>query len=150
MKRIILYIIVLAALLVVPAERADVGKLRPVQTVALYKDANEFVIATDTGDLGRGETVQDAFHNLKATTPAIIYLDTADYLLVSEQAVDQLEFLRGKLRRSVEVYQFLGEANLEEVSKYLRVHGNGPSLKQYESGTQLPVLDCREERLKIF
>lgn len=149
MRRILLYIIVLAVLLVVPAKGADVGKLRPVETIAIYKEDDAYVIATDTGDLGRGADLIKALQSLKATTPAIIYLDTADYLLVSEQALEEIEALDGKLRNSVQLYLFKGKVNLKDASKFLRVHGDGPSLKAYEKGVKLQTLDCQEERIRI-
>lgn len=149
MKRIILYIIVLAALLMVPTKGSDIGKLRPVETIAIYKEDAAYVIATDTGDQGKGEDILKALDNLKCTTPALIYLDTADYLLVSDRAMQALESLNGKLRKSVQIYRFTGEPNLKKASEFLRVHGKGPSLKAFEKGAKLQTLDCQNDRMKI-
>ena len=142
MKRILIYIGILTAVLLVPLECTDVGKLRPVQTVSVFCDGDSYTIAADTGDQGSGTTAMEALNDLKQTTPAIIYLDTAQFLLVGKNADAAVEQLRPFFRKSVEVYSFRGEANLELVSKYLSVHGNGPKLKDWDFGEKLPVLAC--------
>ena len=150
MKRILIYIGILAAVLLVPLERTDVGKLRPVQTVSVYRDGASYVIATDTGDKGKGETVLEALNDLKQTTPAVIYLDTAQFLLTGKNAEDAVVDLRRYFSKSVELYSFRGEPDLELVSKYLAVHGNGPRLKQWDPGEKLPVLACSGEQIRLI
>jgi len=150
MKRIILYALILVAVLLVPVERTDVGRLRPVQSVMIYGGEGNVVIATDTGDSGNGQDAQAALEDLKRTTPAVIYLDTAEYLLVAEGMESAVEHLRAHLKETVELYHYLGTPKLEEVTKYLEIHGNAPSLKSWREGQKLPVLDCREERIKIM
>jgi len=148
-KRII-YVLVLGALLLAPTKRNDVGKLRPVESIALFKENGQYVIATDTEDRGQGETVEKAIENLIQTTPAIIYLDTADYLLISREALPGIQELSGMLRESVQLYQFQGQPDMKTVSQFLRVHGDGPNLKQYRNPEQLQVLDCTGKRMKIL
>ena len=147
MKRILIYIGILVAVLLVPLERTDVGKLRPVQTVAVYLNEDLYTIATDTGDKGSGKTVADALNNLKLTTSAVIYLDTAQFLLAGKNTDEAIERLRPYFHKSVEVYSFRGEADLELMSKYLSVHGNGPKLKHWKIGEKLPVLVCSGEQI---
>ena len=147
MKRILIYIGILAAVLLVPLERTDVGKLRPVQTVAVYREEDLYTIATDTGDKGSGKTVADALKDLKQTTPAVIYLDTAQFLLAGKNTEEAVEQLRPCFRKSVEVYSFRGEADLKLVSEYLMVHGSGPKLKQWNLGEKLPVLVCSGQQI---
>ena len=100
-----------------------------------------------SGDKGIGKTVADALKNLKLATPAVIYLDTAQFLLVGKNADEAVEQLRPFFRKSVEVYSFRGETDLEVVSKYLSVHGNGPKLKDWNFGEKLPVLVCSGEQI---
>lgn len=145
MKRSLLYLIILAAVLVCPTKATDVGKLQPVQTVAVYKGDSGYVIATDTKDTGRGESIPAAIENLKATTPATIYLDTAQYLIVSDESV--VEELRNHLKGNVKLYRFVGNPPMETVSKFLAAHGDGPSIRTWKLGDALPVLDCSSERL---
>ena len=150
MKRILFYILLLAFVLVVPVERVDIATLRPVQTVAVTFANKECCIVTDTGNLGVGENALSALEDLKRTTPGIIYLDTADYLLVSEGAQEQAQMLRSYMSDSVRVYQLLGTPDLEEVSAYLQIHDGGVRLSRWKPGMQLPVLDGREARLKLL
>ena len=72
MKRILLYVLVMAAALIVPVKSNDVGKLRPVQAVMVSREAGSVIIRTDTDDTGTGTDVLSALENLKATTPAVI------------------------------------------------------------------------------
>ena len=150
MKRIFLYILILAAVLLIPLERTDVGDLQPVQTVAVFRDEDGYLIQTDTGDEGRGVDPVQALQNLEETTPGVVYLDTAQYLLVSESATVSIEDLRQYLRKSVQLYHVVGTPELETASKYLSVHGDGPELKYWSEDVPLPILDCRDDRIKLI
>lgn len=150
MKKIIIYVLILIAVLLVPVERTDVGKLRPVQSVAIYGVDGVVIIETDTGDRGEGENAVAALEDLKRTTPAVIYLDTAEYLLVNEDMEGAVEHLRAYLKETVELYHYVGTPKLEDVTQYLEIHGNAPVLKEWRRGKELPILDCREERVKIM
>lgn len=148
MKRILIYIGILTAVLLIPLERADVGKLRPVQTVSIYREGDSYTIATDTGDKGSGKSALEALNDLKKTTPAVIYLDTAQFLLVGKNVEKAVEQLRHCFHDSVELYSFRGEADLAAVSKYLEIHGKGPKLKQWNLWKKLPILWCFDEQIK--
>lgn len=147
MKRLLLYSLILAAVFAVPVERSDVGKLQPVETVAVYYNVDHFVIKTDTGAVGRGGNLEEAFASLIETTPADIYLDTADYLLLDATAETKIDELRSVLKDSVRLYRFTGDPDLEKVSKYLSVHGGGTKMKNWENGVVLQVLQCKEEQM---
>lgn len=147
MKRYVLYAAVLILSFLVPIKGTDVARLRPVETVMLYSQNGETVIRTDTNDFGIGEDSLAAFKNLKATTPGIIYLDTADFLLVSEDAVDEVEPLRKYLKKDVQLFQFTGEVDPAEASRYLSIHGNGPKLKSWQAGQALPLVTDVEKRM---
>jgi len=147
MKRILLYIAILLLVITIPVKRTDIGKLRPVQTVMLYRQAGEVVIRTDTGDKGVGTGALEALENLKQTTPAVIYLDTADFLLVSEDSLDALQLLRGAFRGKVQLYLFSGDIDPQQASKYLQIHGDGLLLKKWNGQKELPTLRLDEKRL---
>ena len=148
MKKSFLYMLILAVVLVLPTRSTDVGKLRPVQTVAAYKNGTEYVIETDTEDVGRGESVEAAVKDLKETTPATIYLDTAQYLIVGEEEL--AEEMRPYLKDSVRLCRFMGDPPMDSVSRYLVAHGGNVTLENWKIGDRLPMLDCTKERLKIF
>lgn len=150
MKRILFYILILATVLVLPTAGVDVGKLQPVQTIAVFREGENWVIQTDTEDYGKGYSVEKAFENLMETTPAVIYLDTADYLILQEDAVEAIDELRVRLKDSVALYLYKGEPDLKQVSKYLTVHGKKVKLKYWDQGEELPLLDCTTERFFFF
>ena len=140
MKRILLYIGILGLLTAAPVERSDIGKLRPVQVVSVYKENNWTVMETDTKDKGYGGTAQQALRNLKETSNGVIYLDTADYLLVTKDTVDAVEELQQELKDNVKLCMIAKPVDLGDVSEYLGVHGGLPKLKAWAKGTELPVL----------
>lgn len=148
MRKSILYMLVLAAVLVCPTKATDVGKLQPVQTIAVYKNEDGYTVLTDTDDVGKGESIDSAIDNLKATTPATIYLDTAQYLIVNEEST--IDSIRPHLKKNVKLCRFVGEPPMKSVSKFLSAHNAGVTLGDWQYGTKLLVLDCTKDRLKFF
>ena len=149
MKRVILYIVILIAVWFVPVEGANIGNLHPVEVVLVTKEEGRAVLMTDTGDIGKGETAVEALADLKKTTPGTVYLDTAEYLLIGENADALVEELRPYLKTSVKVCEAENEVNLVEAAEYLRVHGTFVQLKDYKQGVNLPQLTIEEKRLKL-
>lgn len=149
MKRILIYIAVIVALYFAPVKGADIGNLHPVEVVLVYKEADQVVIATDTEDVGKGTDGLSALENLKATTPGTVYLDTAEYLLIGEDAQDVAEQLRGCLKKSVKVCMADKSVKLTDCTKYLSVHGRLPRLKDWETGDNLPYLQVFDERFLL-
>ena len=150
MKRILCYIGILAAVLICPVQRQDVGKLCPVQTVAIYKKDHWVVIETDTEDIGYGATARQALANLEDTTSGVIYLDTAKYLLLSKDAEDVVEDLRSELKPSVQMCYAAQQVDLKEASIFLAAHGDLPKLKRWKTGQELPVLTTFGKRLTFL
>lgn len=146
MKRVILYIVILAVLFWLPVQRADVGQLRPVQLISFYLENDTFVLATDTGDIGSGRTVSEAFENLKQTTPAVIYLDTAEFLLVTPDALTYLSQLDGYVKQNVKLCLQETPLNPQKAAQYLAVQKHLPKIQQY-AGEKLPALRSTGERL---
>lgn len=150
MSRIVIYILITVAVLAIPLERTDVADLHPVQTVALYKTTDGYRIETDTEDAGDGKTVDAAYQDLIATTPGIIYLDTADFLLVFDGAEAAVRDIQKYLNNSVRICAAVGKGNLQDVSKYLSVQTGLMPLSRWKEGQLLPVLDCRDDRIKFL
>lgn len=150
MKRVLLYIMILTVLMVVPVQGNDVGKLRPVQAITFYKEGDDFVLETDTDDRGVGATPMDALANLKDTTPAVIYLDTAEFMLVSEDSQNDVEQLRSRLKNSVKLCLTEEYVEPKAAAEFLKVHSDLPKLKNWEYPEKLPRLGHFGERLKIL
>ena len=140
MKRILLYIVLLGLALLVPVERADVGKLRPVETIAVYQEGDLIVLRTDTGDTGIGTTAMQALQNMKDTACGIIYLDTARYLLVEEGTEHAAEALQPVLKGKVRMCLASREIELLLATQYLNVHGNLPRMRTWKQDQKLPAL----------
>ena len=145
MKRMLLYICLLTAVVVIPVEPMNVGEMIPVQVVALSKENGWTVIETDTGDRGIGGTAKQALRNLKDRASGKIYLDTAEYLLLEKGTADAVEELRNELRQAVQLCEIAKPVDLSQAGKYLKVHGKLPKLKEWKKGAELPVISRFEE-----
>lgn len=133
----------------IPTERTDVAQLRPVEVIAIYKTGNAVMLVTDTEDVGIGSSAAEALENMRSTSPAVIYLDTAEFLLVETAAEDEVDTLRRELKSSVRICGVVGEADLKSAAQYLPVHDNLPALQSWRAGDLLPVLHTENDRLKI-
>lgn len=144
----IFYIAALVAALLVPVERSDVGQLQPIEVVSLSAEGAQIIVRTDTGDEGKGVTVDEAIRNLKDTTAGIVYLDTAEYLLVYESAFNAVSEMRRHLKEKVMVCAAEGKMDLELAAGYLDVHSPQTILEQW-SGDPEEVLACSEDRFVL-
>jgi len=149
LKRIWVYGLLLAAALLVPTNACDLGKLQPVETVSLYKENGLVVMETDTGALGKGETLEAALRNMEETTAGVIYLDTATYLLVRRETEDMIPQIREYLKGSVRVCRTQDSVKVEETASYLNVHSPKVKLATWKPGTVLPFLRISDGRLAL-
>lgn len=147
MKRLIIYVVLMIAVLLIPTERTDLEKLKPVEAVLVYREEEQIVITTDTADLGRGESIDAALKNLKESAPGIIYLDTADYLLITQDTEEQILQLRGNLKGTVRICMTEGEIDMERVGEYLSVHKPEKKLRDWKAGDAIEILYSEDDRL---
>lgn len=141
MKRIFLYCLILGALIVIPVEKLDVGDLEPVQAVWAHKENGKIVLETDTNDRGTGATVKEALADMKNCCPGIIYLDTAQFLLLSEEVTGELAQIGAYLKDKVEVCLWDGQGEIEDAAKYMSAHRNGIRLKEITETDKLPKIE---------
>ncbi|MBR2420803.1 MAG: hypothetical protein IKB09_00445 [Oscillospiraceae bacterium] len=140
MKRTILYIGILALVLAAPVKPMEIEKLRPVQIVSVYKKNDWTVVETDTEDIGIGTSVEQAVQNMKDTSGGVIYLDTAEYLLLTKETEETAERLRAELKPSVGICLMTGVEDLQKAVLFLQSHGELPKLKEWKKGRELPIL----------
>ena len=140
MKRIIIYIILSAVAFIAPVNRINVENLQPVEVIAIYSKDGMITVTTDADDFGSGKTISAAIENMKETATAVIYLDTAQYLLIDEQIRLQIGELRKYLKESVKVSLISGRLNLELASKYLETHGGYVKLKHWKPDLNMHIL----------
>ena len=131
--RKIAYIVILGLLFFAPLERADMKNLLPIEAVGVFLENDKVVLKIDQDRSGIGENVARALEDLKKSTPAVVYLDTAAYLLISEEALPYLEELRSYLRSSVEVCVCDPRENIEQIAQYLSVHGGLTKLRDFDT-----------------
>ncbi len=147
--RWIFYIAALVAALSFPVKRADVAKLQPVELVYLSGSEGTVTLKTDTGDAGNGATVKEALDVLKKTTSGIIYLDTAQYLVVDESGAQYLPEIIPYLKDKVRLCSTAKALDIERAAVYLDVHRPSISLKDWELGHTLEVLEENEGRFLL-
>jgi len=117
----ILYILLIGLTFFAPVNRLEIAKLEPIEAVAVEVRDGEVILKTDTERQGRGATVTEALTNLKENAPAVVYLDTARYLLLAENAAHLQEQIVPFLRGRPKVAPYSGGEVGEEL-KYLQTH----------------------------
>ena len=130
--RRVLYAALIIPLFFAPLKRVNVADLLPIEAVAVYMEGNQVVLETDTEHKGFGENAEKALASLKQNTPAVVYLDTAEYLLVAPDAVEQVESLRPHLKPSVKICVWKAGGMVKDAAKYLEVHRDLPTLKTWK------------------
>ncbi len=138
--RILAYTLILGALFFVPLDRVEIADLEPIQAVWLHQDGEGITLKTDTEDIGKGATVQEALVNMKQNSSGIIYLDTAQYLLVSQSAQQQIADMQPYIKGSALVCIWNGQGDMSEAVKYADSHKVGGKLKNWKPDSKLPEL----------
>ena len=146
--KMVIYGILIAAALLVPTRPLELGKLKPVEVIRIEKRGQQVIIETDTGDSGHGKTVNQAVWDLRETTAGMVYLDTAEYILLPKDET-VLKQVIPYLRNSVRLCHWEGEIKLEEVGEYLDVHRPSVRLKQYAERVPLQTLEAKNGRLRL-
>lgn len=153
MKRWFCYlalVVTIAALSGKTSAGQDIGKLQPVQTVILTASNGMVVIETDTGDVGAGKTPNDAVADMKASAAEEIFLETADYLLLSPECAGLMPAMMEHLRPSCSVCLMEGQPDMEQVGAFLEQHAPHMTLMRYRAGERdLQTLITQEGRMEL-
>lgn len=129
---------------------ADIGKLQPVQVVRVMVEDQNVYIQTDTGNWGSGPTLSAAIKNMKETASAEIFLDTAEYLLITDSAIPLVSELSSYLRPSCVLCREAGQADLALAGQYLQAHPLKTTLIRWQAEQgKLPILIAEEERMTL-
>ena len=138
------------SLLILGGGGTDIGQLHPVEVVQLYEKGGLLFLETDTGDKGWGLSTDEALKKLKETTPGIIYLDTADYLLVERGLDREIASLDKHLKKNTRVCYAPESIELQEVVLYLRVHRPESTLKNMEAPLEMLTYEGGRMIMKKF
>ena len=140
MKKIFMYITILLIVMWIPVKRIDISDLEPIQAIWINKENGKYIVTTDTEDYGVGETVQDAVQAMKEKCEKIIYLDTAKFLLVSDNCRDAIGEISEFLKENVSICVWNGEGELVNAAQYMHAHDVGIKVKDYFIGLNLPTI----------
>ena len=134
-----------------PFPISDVGELQPLEVLYVYQQEDgKFCLCSDTGDRGAGGTLEEAFQDLRAGAKGEVFLDTADYVLLSPGMEKQAAGLWQQLRPGCQVCQVSGEPDLEQTAKFLSAHETGLTLLQLLLGqNSLPILQVEEGEMRL-
>ena len=150
MKRWMLLLALGTLLLWQPFYASDVAQLKPVEVIRVTSAPNGVLVETDTGEIGLGENLDEAFRDLKDTASGDIFLETADRLLVSPLAVQMLPELTDYLRPGCNICVEMGEVELDKVGAFLNIHEPGVTLQDHRAGQMvLPVLYMIDGRMYL-
>lgn len=138
--KLLLYIVILASVILFPVAGTDVGELLPVEVVAISEEDGIVTIRTDTEDSGQGTRLQAAIADLKAGAAGVIYLDTAEYLLLEEGMESWLDTIERHLKRSVQVCHAREGISLEGIANFLSVHGSNVTLGTVSNTSKIPIV----------
>lgn len=118
-----------------PHPSRDISKLEPVQAVYLYREAEELHIETDTGDHGSGKNLTEATENMKANSDGEIFLETAEFLILSPDIPITEEFYE-HLRPDCKVCITWQTPDLPAAAQYLSLHTPKTTLAHLRSRAQ--------------
>ena len=152
MKRRGLFLGILAVALLAMPSRAglDVAKLRPVQTLWVSVASEGIVLRTESGNVGVGADFAAALADMEAASASRIFYQTAEYLLVTREALTQIDQASKFLRPSCVLCLTEGEPVLDLAAQFLEEHGAKTTLQQHRAdGRKLPVLMTREGRMNL-
>ena len=122
MKKWPIFLLLTAAVLWNPAKGTDVGTLIPVEVVQILRTEEGIVVRTDTKNTGTGETLSLAFGNLEEKASGEIFLETAEYVLLTENTRDCAQELEDYFRPGTQVYQAPPLEDLAAAAEYLGQH----------------------------
>ena len=146
----LLYIGILLAATLIPDDGTDVGKLIPVEVVAISENTEGIEVNTDTGDKGTGKTLDEAIRDMKAGASGIIYLDTAEYLLLEEGMEDHLNTVERHLKQGIRVCYARGGIELAAAANFLSVHKPDVTLRTVSDFRLIPIITEENGRYHLI
>lgn len=154
MKHWFIYGIAVAAIIMLgwlPFPISDVGELQPLEVLYVYcQDDGTLCLDSDTGDRGAGDTLEEAFRDLRAGAKGEVFLDTADYVLLDPGMEEQAAGLWRELRPGCQVCQVSGQPDLEQTAKFLSAHEPELTLLQLLLGqNSLPILQVEKGEMRL-
>ena len=148
MRRWLIYLIAVLVLYSLPeGQGTELGKLNPAGLIYIYKEADQFVVRTDTKEMGKGVSVETALEDLRASSGAEVFLDTVDYILVTEDTKSCVPELEKQFRLSSNIVLATGQIDAVQAADFLAIHNPELTLLDYvTTGKSIPKLMMAGER----
>lgn len=116
-----------------PHPAVDVGKLEPVSLVAVDWQDGMYHLKTDTRASGSGETLEQAAQALAEGSSGIVFLETAEYVILTPEVPVTKEFYR-VLRPACRVCLAEREVDPVKTAEYLAAHPPEQTLNDLRAG----------------
>ena len=94
--------------------------------------------------------MEAAMDALRASAPGVIFLDTADYVLLAGETLECVEELSGLVRPGTQIYTVAGSPDLENIGGLLEAHGPDAPLFQVQKGEKKAPKLCIEGENQYF
>ena len=120
-----------------PHPAKDITALKPVRAVSLSLDGEQLQIETDTGDSGSGATLTDAYGDMKSKADGEIFLDTAEFLILSPVVSITADFYE-IFRPTCKIVFSNTQPDLETISDYLAIHTPNTTLARIRAFETIP------------
>ena len=138
--KLLLYIALLLAVCFLPVDGTDVGELIPVEVIAISEADGMVTVRTDTGDQGTGKDLHTAFDDLQVSASGVIYLNTAEYVLLEPGTEVWLDAAGIYLKGDTKVCGAQGGITLDAIANYLSVHHPGIRLEEVREVAEIPYI----------
>lgn len=133
-----------------PERGMEISRLRPASLLYVYESEGNVVMQTDMGDRGEGGNPKDALLDLKRCAPGIVFLDTAQHLILTEQTLALLSEISEILQPTAEVWIGKNGLDAKKAEAYLSAHPTGATLLAVQTrNAEIPVLKREKGRLCI-
>ena len=153
MKKVIWLVAVIVTVAItglLPFAGTDIAKLHPVEVLIVSRSEDGLLLQTDSGMLGTGKNIEEALQTLRLSSAGNIFLDTANYLLISLDCTGEIVTLWNYVRPACQVYHFKGEGKYEKIGKYLESHPSQTTVLGYLQGEiNVPMLIMEGESVRI-
>ena len=148
MKKLCIVVLILAGLAyfgLLPFEAHDVAELLPVETVLITKAGDAYRVDIGAGVRAVGRTLREALDRLKEEVTGFVFFQTAEQVIVREDALDVLPEAESepRFRPAAGLYRTdLTDPDLSAVSRYLKTRHTGLTLGRAlaETGVEAPLL----------
>ena len=131
MRRWIICAAAAVLLMISPVRGMDISQLSPVQTVWVAVENGQVYLQTDGGEWGSGTDIASALENLNETAAGVVFLETADYLILQKGEEALLEQAPTIFRPSCMVCVADEMPDLEQATAFLRLHEPSITLRQW-------------------